>query len=130
MSLDLAVRPSRTRENRILLGLLVAMAAWLLLMQAVVERSLVPPIGILQAVWLAVPAVLVARRVRLAPVVAVVMTGVVLAAAVPFLAQDLTNLGRPVAFAWNVVALPLVVGEFVAAIRAVVAQRRSARVLP
>jgi hypothetical protein len=130
VSLDLAVRPFRTRENRILLGLLVAMAAWLLLMQAVVERSLVPPIGIIQAVWLAVPAVLVARRVRLAPVVAVVMTGVVLAAAVPFLAQDLTDLGHPVAFAWNVVALPLVVGEFVAAIRAVVAQRRSARVLP
>jgi hypothetical protein len=130
VSLDLAVRQSRTRENRVLLGLLVAMAAWLLLMQAVVERSLVPPIGIIQAVWLAVPAVLVARRVRLAPVVAVVMTGVVLAAAVPFLAQDLTDLGHPVAFAWNVVALPLVVGEFVAAIRAVVAQRRSARVLP
>jgi hypothetical protein len=130
VSLDLAVRPFRTRDNRILLGLLVAMAAWLLLMQAVVERSLVPPIGIIQAVWLAVPAVLVARGARLAPVVAVVMTGVVLAAAVPFLAQDLTDLGHPVAFAWNVVALPLVVGEFVAAIRAVVAQRRSARVLP
>lgn len=99
-------------------------------MQAAVERSLFPPIGIMQAAWLAVPAVLVARNVRGAAVVATVMTGVVLLAAIPFLAQDLTDPGHPVAFAWNVVALPLVVGEFVAAVRAAVAERRSARVLP
>ena len=124
-----AARPARTREDRTLLALLTAMAVWLLVMQAAVERSLVPPIGIIQAAWLAVPAVLVARNVRGAAVVATVMTGVVLVAAIPFLAQDLTDLGHPVAFAWNVVALPLVVGEFVAAIRAVVARRRSVRVL-
>ena len=47
----------------------------------------------------------------------------------PCLAQDLTDLGHPVAFAWNVIALPLVIGEFVAAIRAVVARRRSGRAL-
>ena len=120
---------TRTREERTLLALITAMAVWLLVMQAVVERSLFPPIGILQAVWLAVPAVLLARNVRGAAVVATVMTAVVLVAAVPFLAQDLTDLGHPVAFAWNVVALPLVVGEFVAAIRAVVARRRSGRAL-
>lgn len=122
-----AARPARTRTDRALLVLITAMAAWLLVMQAVVERSLFPPIGIIQAAWLAVPAVLVARNVRGAAVVATVMTGVVLLAAVPFLAQDLTDLGHPVAFAWNVVALPLVVGEFVAAIRAVVAGRRLRR---
>lgn len=119
-----AARPARTRTDRTLLALLTAMAAWLLVMQAVVERSLFPPIGIIQAVWLAVPVLLLARNVRGAAVVATVMTGVVLVAAVPFLAQDLTDLGHPVAFAWNVVALPLVVGEFAAAIRAVVAGRR------
>lgn len=119
-----AARPARTRTDRTLLVLITAMAAWLLVMQAVVERSLFPPIGVIQAVWLAVPAVLVAKNVRGAAVVATVMTGVVLIAAVPFLAHDLTDLGHPVAFAWNVVALPLVVGEFAAAIRAVVAGRR------
>jgi hypothetical protein len=124
-----ATRPARTREDRILLALVTAMAVWLLVMQAVVERSLFPPIGIIQAVWLAIPAVLVAKNVRGAAVVATVMTAVVLIAAVPFLAQDLTDLGRPVAFTWNVIALPLVVGEFVAAIRAVAARRRSARAL-
>jgi hypothetical protein len=124
-----ATRPARTREDRILLALVTAMAVWLLVMQAVVERSLFPPIGVIQAVWLAIPAVLVAKNVRGAAVVATVMTGVVLIAAVPFLAQDLTDLGRPVAFTWNVIALPLVVGEFVAAIRAVAARRRSARAL-
>jgi hypothetical protein len=125
-----AARPTRTREDRTMLALITAMAGWVLVMQAVVERSLFPPIGIIQAAWLAVPAVLVAKRVRGAAVVATVMTGVVLAAAIPFLAQDLTDLGHPVAFAWNVIALPLVVGEFAASIRAVVARRRSARVLP
>ena len=125
-----AVRPTRPREDRTMLALITAMACWVLVMQAVVERSLFPPIGIIQAVWLAVPAVLVAKRVRGAAVVATVMTGVVLAAAVPFLAQDLRDLGHPVAFVWNVIALPLVVGEFAASIRAVVARRRSVRVLP
>jgi hypothetical protein len=120
---------TRTREDRILLALIIAMAVWLLVMQAVVERSLFPPIGLIQAVWLAVPAVLVARNVRGAAITATVMTGVVLIAAIPFLAQDLTDLGHPVAFAWNVVALPLVVGEFAAAVRAVVARRRSVRAL-
>ena len=124
-----ATRPARTRADRTLLALLTAMALWLLVMQAVVERSPFPPIGILQAAWLAIPAVLVARNVRGAAVVATVMTAVVLIAAVPFLAQDLTDLGHPVAFAWNVIALPLVIGEFVAAIRAVVARRRSGRAL-
>lgn len=118
--------PARAREDRILLALITAMAGWLLVMQAVVERSLFPPIGIIQAVWLAIPALLVARHVRGASVVATVMTGVVLVAAVPFLAQDLTDFGHPVAFAWNVVALPLVVGEFAASIRAVVVRRRAA----
>jgi hypothetical protein len=125
-----AARPTRTREDRTMLALITAMAGWVLVMQAVVERSFFPPIGIIQAAWLAVPAVLVAKRVRGAAVVATVMTGVVLAAAIPFLAQDLTDLGHPVAFAWNVIALPLVVGEFAASIRAIVARRRSARVLP
>ena len=125
-----AVRPARARVDRTLLVLITAMAVWLLVMQAVVERSLFPPIGIIQAVWLAIPAVLVAKQVRGAALVATVMTGVVLVAAVPFLAQDLTDLGHPVAFAWNVVALPLVIGEFAASIRAVVARRRSVRVLP
>lgn len=124
-----ATRPARTRADRTVLALITAMAFWLLVMQAVVERSLFPPIGIIQAVWLAIPAVLVAKNARGAAVVATVMTAVVLIGAIPFLAQDLTDLGHPVAFAWNVVALPLVVGEFVAAIRAVVARRRSARAL-
>src|SRR5690349_9594802 len=124
-----ATRPVRTRADRTLLFFLFAMAGWLLVMQAVVERSLFPPIGIIQAAWLAIPAVLVARKVRGAAIVATVMTAVVLIGAIPFLAQDLTDLGHPVAFVWNVVALPLVVGEFVAAIRAVVARRRSARAL-
>ena len=122
-----AARPARTREDRTLLALITAMDVWLLVMQAVVERSLVPPTGIIQAGWLAVPAVLVARNVRGAAVVATVMTGVVLVAAIPFLAQDLTDLGHPVAFAWNVVALPLVVGEFAAAIRSAVRRRTGSR---
>jgi hypothetical protein len=125
----LAARPARTREDRTLLALVAAMAVWLLVMQAVVERSLFPPIGIIQAAWLTIPAVLVAKNARGAAVVATVMTVVVLIGAVPFLAQDLTDLGHPVAFVWNVIALPLVVGEFVAAIRAVVARRRSRRAL-
>jgi hypothetical protein len=120
-------RRTRSREDRAALVLITAMATWLLVMQAAVEGSLVPPIGIIQAAWLAIPAVLLARNVRGAAVVATVMTGVVLVAAVPFLAQDLTDLGHPVAFAWNVIALPLVVGEFAASIRAVVARRRSVR---
>jgi len=124
------VTRTRTREDRTALALITAMAVWLLVMQAVVERSLFPPIGIIQAVWLAVPAVLLARNVRGAAVVATVMTAVVLVAAVPFLAQDLTDLSHPVAFAWNLVAAPLTVAELAASIRAVVARRRSVRVLP
>ena len=53
-----ATRPARTRADRTLLALLTAMALWLLVMQAVVERSPFPPIGILQAAWLAIPAAL------------------------------------------------------------------------
>lgn len=120
-----AARPTRTREDRTLLALITAMAVWLLVMQAVVERSLFPPIGIIQAVWLAIPAVLVARQVRGAAVVATVMTGVVLLAAIPFLAQDLTDPSHPVAFVWNLVAAPLALGQFAAAIRAVVVRRRA-----
>jgi hypothetical protein len=106
--------------------LLWAMIAWRVVMQIAVERSLFPPIGLIQAAFLAVPAVLLARRRRHAPVVTTVFVGVVLLAAVPYLVKDLGNPGDVVTFVWNVVAAPLLVGLFVASAAAVRASRRVA----
>ncbi len=105
-----------TRGTRVLLGLLLAMIVWLLVMQAAVERSVFPPISIIQAVWLAVPAVLVARGFRNGPLVAAVMSGILLLAAVPPLIDDLSSPGMTIVFVWNVVALPLAAAEFVVAV--------------
>jgi len=112
----LPITTTSTRGARVLLGLLFAMIVWLLVMQAAVERSVIPPIGIIQAVWLAVPAVLVARGFRHGPLVAAVMSGIVLLGAVAPLIDDLSSPGMTIIFFWNVVALPLVVAMFVAAV--------------
>lgn len=98
------------------MGLLFAMIVWLLVMQAAIVQSGIPPIGIIQAVWLAVPAVLVARGFRHGPLVAAVMSGIVLLGAVAPLIDDLSSPGMTIIFVWNVVALPLVVAMFVAAV--------------
>ena len=112
----LPITASPTRGSRVLLGLLSAMIVWLLVMQSAVVQSVIPPIGIIQAVWLAVPAVLVARGFRHGPLVAAVMSGIVLLGAVPPLIDDLSSPGMTIIFVWNVVALPLVVAMFVAAV--------------
>ncbi len=116
-------RAAVTPSARLTLGLLIAGIAWLLVMQAVVERSIVPPIGIIQALLLAVPAIMIARRVRGGLMTATVITGLILLGAVPFLIADLSHPGEVVTFVWNIVALPLFAVLPFAAFRAVRSQR-------
>lgn len=89
------------------------------------ERSLVPPIGLVQVVLLAVPAVLIVRRVRGGRTAATIVTGLILLAAVPFLVHDLSRPGDVVTFGSNVVALPLFAALPFVSLRAVRAQRRA-----
>lgn len=112
-----------TPAARSTLGLLIAGIAWLLVMQAAVERSIVPPIGIIQALLLAVPAIMIARRVRGGLMTATVITGLILLGAVPFLIDDLSHPGEVVTFVWNIVALPLFAVLPFAAFRAVRSQQ-------
>lgn len=109
------------------LRLLLAMVGWLVVMQIAVVRALFPPIGLVQAVFLAIPALLLARGWRHAPVLAAVFVSVILAGAVPFLVKDLSEPGNVVSFAWNVVAAPLLVTLWVASLAAVRAVRRAQR---
>lgn len=104
--------------------LLLAMIAWLVVMQLAVVRSLFPPIGLIQAVFLAIPAFLLARGWRHAPVLTAVFVSVVLVGAVPFLVKDLSEPGEVVTFAWNVLAAPLLVALWIASLGAVRAARR------
>lgn len=114
-----------TPPAQLTLRLLLAGMVWLLVMQAAVERSLVPPIGIVQALLLAVPTVMVARRVRGGLVTATAVTGLILLAAVPFLIKDLSRPSDLVTFSWNLVALPLFAALPFVSLRAVRAQRRT-----
>jgi len=102
--------------------MLVVGIVWLLVMQAAVERSVVPPIGIIQALALAVPVVMIARRVRGGLVTATVITGLILLAGVPHLVSDLSHPREVITFIWNVVALPLFVALPYVALRAALAR--------
>lgn len=110
---------------RLTLMLLIAGMAWLVVMQAAVERSLFPPIGLVQVALLAVPAVLVARRGRGGLATATGVTGLILLAAVPFLVHDLSRPGDVVTFGWNLVALPLFAALPFVSLRAARARRRA-----
>lgn len=107
-----------TPPVRLTLRLLVAGIVWLLVMQAAVERGVVPPIGIIQALALTVPAVMIARHVRGGLVTATVITGLILLAGVPHLISDLSHPREVITFVWNVVALPLFVALPCVALRA------------
>lgn len=118
---------ARATSSQWLLRLLLAMIGWLVVMQIALERSLFPPIGLIQAAFLAVPTVLVARRWRHGALTASVFTAVMLLAAVPSLVQDLGDPGNPVTFVWNVVALPLLVALVAVAFGAARASRSAVR---
>ena len=105
--------------TRLTLRFLIAGAIWLLVMQAVVEHSLMPPIGLIQAVLLAIPTVMILRRTRGALVVATVITALILLAAIPSLISDLSDPGEVVTFVWNLAAAPLFVALPFVAFRAV-----------
>lgn len=109
---------ARTPPVRLTLRMLVAGIVWLLVMQVAVERSVMPPIGIIQALVLAVPAIMIARRVRGGLVTATVITGLILLAGVPHLISDLSHPREVITFVWNVVALPLFVALPFVALRA------------
>lgn len=119
-------RPTKaalTPSARLTLRLLSAGIVWLLVMQAVVERNVVPPIGIIQALLLAVPTIMIGRSVRGGLVTATITTGLILLAAVPFLIGDLSRPSEVITFVWNVVALPLFAALPFVAFRAARSQR-------
>jgi len=96
-----------TSPARLTLRLLIAAVAWLLVMRAAVERSLPPPIGIIQALLLAVPASMIIRHIRGGLLTATIIAGLILLGAIPFSIADLSQPSAVVTFAWNVAALPL-----------------------
>lgn len=118
---------SGTRPHVAVQRLLLAMIVWLVVMQVAVVRSLFPPIGLIQAVFLAIPAFLLARGWRHAPVLTAVSVTLVLLGAVPFVVKDLGDPADVVTFVWNVVAAPLLVVLWVASLASVRAARRRQR---
>lgn len=130
---ELAPTPNRQPDrfaagtrHRVLEAFLLAMMSWLLVMQFAVERSLQPPIGLIQVAFLAIPAVLLLRGRRHAPLLALVFAALTLAGAVPSLVADLGKPDELVQFLWNIVAAPLIVGLVVAAAMATARTYRSA----
>lgn len=111
------------------LWLLVATVIMMLLLQ-LVEQSLFPPIGFIQAVIVAVPLVMVWRGVRGGFVTAAVVVVLLLLASAGLIVSDLSTPTRAPSFVWTIVALPimlaLLVSSIVAALR-VHAARASAR---
>lgn len=111
------------------LWLLVATVVMMLLLQ-LVERSLFPPIGFIQAIIVAVPLVMVWRGVRGGFVTAAVVVVLLIVASAGPIVSDLTTPTRGLSFVWTIVVLPimlaLLVSSIVAAVR-VHAARVSAR---
>jgi hypothetical protein len=111
--------------TRLILRFLIAGIVWLLVMQAILERSLMPPVGLIQAVLLAIPTVMILRRTRGGLVTATVITALILLAAIPPLISDLSDPGKVVTFVWNVIAAPLFTALPFIAFRAVRRSRKA-----
>jgi hypothetical protein len=116
--------PVRSRAASATLWLLAGAVVLMLLLQLVVG-GLMPPIGLIQAVVLAVPLVMVRARVRGGYITAVVLIALLLLASVGPIVDDLSTPGRLASFLWTLVTVPELIATAAAAVLAAVAQHRS-----
>ena len=103
---------------RLTFWLSVAFAVWCVIQQAASFRSLVPPVGLVQAAIFGIIAALVAKGSRRALLAAPIAAVVLLLISMPYIIKDLGHPGDVVDFVWTLVALPLVVGAAIAGWRA------------
>lgn len=110
----------RSIAAAVTLWLLVATVIMMLLLQ-LVEQSLFPPIGFIQAVIVAVPLVMVWRGVRGGFITAAVVVVLLLVASAGPIVSDLATPTRVLSFVWTIAVLPimlaLLVSSIVAAMR-------------
>jgi hypothetical protein len=122
-------RGRRSTAAAVTLWLLVATVVMMLLLQ-LVEQSLFPPIGFIQAIVVAIPLVRVWRGIRGGFITAAVVVVLLIVASAGPIVSDLTTPTSVLSFEWTVVVLPimlaLLVSSIVAAVR-VHAARVSAR---
>jgi hypothetical protein len=110
------VLSSLNPQARLTFRLSVAFAVWCLIQQAASFRSLVPPVGLIQAVIFGIIAVRVARGSRRALLAAPIAAAVLLLISTPYIVQDLGHPGDVVDFVWTLVAIPLVLSAAAAGI--------------
>lgn len=103
---------------RLTFWLCAGFAVWCLVMQAASFRSLVPPVGLVQAAVFGVIAAGVARGSRKALLAAPIAGLAVLLVSMPYIVKDLSHPGDVIDFAWTLVAVPLVLSAAVAGWRA------------
>lgn len=115
---------TRTRAASATLWLLIGAVVLMLLLQLVVG-GLLPPIGLIQAVVLAVPLALVAARLRGGFVTTIVLVALLLLASAGPIVDDLSTPSRLPSFLWTLVTVPELVATAVAAILAAVERRRA-----
>ena len=116
-------RSTRSRASSATLWLLVAAVALMLILQLLVG-GLMPPIGLIQAVVLAVPLVLVATRTRGGFVTTVVLVALLLLASAGPIVEDLATPSRLPSFLWTLVTVPELIATGIAALLAALGQRR------
>jgi hypothetical protein len=100
----------------------------MLLLQLIVG-GLMPPIGLIQAVVLAVPLALGATRTRGGFVTTAVIVVLLLVASAGPIVEDLTTPQRVPTFVWTAVTVPELIATGTAAVVAAVGQRRRRRAI-
>ena len=132
MSTNIWVTTARGRGSTaatVTLWLLVATVVMMLLLQ-LVEQSLFPPIGFIQAIVVAVPLVMVWCGVRGGFVTTAVVIALLLLASAGPIVSDLATPATVSTFVWTIICLPLMLALLVSSTLAAVrvhAARVSAR---
>lgn len=109
---------SLSPPGRLTFWLSVAFAVWCLIQQAASFRSLVPPVGLVQAAIFGIIAALVVRGSRRALLAAPIAAAALILISMPYILKDLGHPGDVFDFVWTLVAIPVLAGAAIAGWRA------------
>jgi hypothetical protein len=110
--------PALKPRARLAFWLSAAFAVWCVIMQAASFRSLVPPVGLVQAAIFGIIAARIAKGSTRALLAAPLAAAVLILLSTPYIISDLGHPGDVVDFSWTLIAIPLAVSAAGAGIAA------------
>ena len=116
--------PVRAPHSRLMVVLLTAFAGWCVVMQIALFRSLMPPIGLIQALIFGLAAIAAARWGRPGLIGATIVSCLALLINMPSVIRDLTHPEAVGDFVWTLLALTILIAAIITGARA---QRRPNR---